>query len=83
MTFPERYRAEDTWFGKVMVMEIFHLAMTHSERRWTLTKTAKEFDCSIGLVSENLRLAVEIHINSDILKCQTRQEALNKMVKLR
>jgi hypothetical protein len=79
MTFLERYLREDTWFGKVMVMEIFHLAMTQRESNWTITKTAREFGCSIGLVSENLRLANEIHNNDKILKCGTRQEALRKI----
>lgn len=79
MTFRQRYDNESTWQGKVTVMEIYHLAMLHREKGWTVTKTANDFGVSIGLVSENLKLAKEIHINSRILKCESRQDALRKM----
>lgn len=79
MTFKEKYSSESTWYGKVMVMEIYHLAMRQRVNNWTITKTAEEFGCSIGLVSENLKLALAIHSNDAILKCETRQEALNKV----
>lgn len=79
MTFLERYAQESTWHGKVLVMEIYHLAMAHRQRGWTITKTAESFGCSIGLVSENLRLAHAIHVNEKILKCESRQDALKKL----
>ena len=60
-------------------MEIYHLAMTHRERNWTVTKTAEAFEVSIGLVSENLRLAQAIHRNERIIKCESRQDALRKI----
>jgi len=78
MTFKERYDTETTWHGKVTVMEIYHLAMCQREKGWTITKTAEHFECSIGLVSENLRLAQAIHTSEGILKCESRQEALKK-----
>lgn len=76
MTFLEKYRAETTWHGKVGVMEIYHLAMTHNHRKHTIAQTARMFECSLGLVSENLKLAEAIHKNKRILKCESRQEAL-------
>lgn len=79
MTFLERYRIEKTWHGKVLVMEIYHLAMNTREPGWTIGKTATDFEVSIGLVSENLRLANEIHRNDSILKCETRQDALKRL----
>ena len=79
MTFLERYRNETTWHGKALVMEIYHLAMSHRSKGWTLTRTAEHFGVSIGLVSENLRLAHAIHMNDKILKCESRQEALKKL----
>jgi hypothetical protein len=79
MTFKERYTNESTWHGKVTIMEIYHLAMCHRERNWTVTKTAEHFECSIGLVSENLRLAYTIHLDDKILKCESRQAALKKL----
>jgi hypothetical protein len=57
-------------------MEIYHLAMSQLERSWTITKTAEAFGVSIGLVSENLKLANSIHVDDKILRCETRQDAL-------
>lgn len=79
MTFPERYNQATIWFEKVLVMEIYHLAMTHREKGWTITKTADAFSVSIGLVSENLRLAQAIHTNDKVAKCESRQDALRRL----
>lgn len=78
MTFRDRYNSESTWHGKVAVMEIYHLAMCQRVKGWTITLTAEHFNCSIGLVSENLHLAQAIHSDPKILKCESRQEALKK-----
>jgi len=83
MTFLERYNQEHTWHGKAMVMEIYHLAMSSRSRDWTITKTAEHFGVSIGLVSENLRLAHAIHINDTIITIPSRTEALRKLPKHR
>lgn len=80
MTFPEKYKQENTWYGKALVMEIYHLAMKQrTENNWNLTNTAQHFGVSIGLVSENLRLADAIHSNSNFVKITSRQEALVKL----
>lgn len=79
MTFKERYQQEVTWHGRAMIMEIYHLAMLQRERGWNITKTAQHFEVSIGLVSENLRLANAMHVDEKIIKCETRQEALKKL----
>lgn len=79
MTFLERYHQEQTWHGKAMIMEIYHLVMVQRERKWTITKTAEHFRVSIGLVSENLRLAHAMHDDEKIIKCESRQEALKKL----
>lgn len=76
MTFLERYNSETTWHGKAMVMEIYHLTMCHRQKGWTITRTAEHFDVSIGLVSENLRLAHALHSYESLVKCETRQDAL-------
>lgn len=60
-------------------MEIYHLAMTTRSKNWTITKTAEHFQCSIGLVSENLRLAQGLHISINLMECETRQDALKRM----
>jgi hypothetical protein len=79
MTFKDRYSQESTWHGKVTVMEIYHLAMSQRVKGWTISKTAEHFECSIGLVSENLRLAQAIHSDEKFLKCESRQEALKRL----
>ncbi len=79
VSFTERYESEKTWYGKATVMEIFHMAAALSDRNWTVSKTANFFGVSIGLVSENLRLADALHHNEKLLECKTRQEALRKI----
>lgn len=79
MTFKQKYEECKDWRGKVTIMEIYHLAMYHRESNWTVTKTTNDFGVSVGLVSENLKLALAIHIDDKILKCESRQEALRKL----
>jgi hypothetical protein len=79
MTFLERYSLETTWHGKAMIMEIYHLAMLSRFKNWTISRTAEHFEVSIGLVSENLRLAHALHTNDNLLKCESRQDALRKL----
>ena len=81
MTFLERYNREDTWWGKTLIMEIFHLTMCRRDTEWTVGKTADQFGCSIGLVSENLRLAQYSHLESTLFNCETREAALKMLVK--
>jgi hypothetical protein len=76
MTFLERYNQETTWHGKAIVMEIYHLAMSTRSKNWTITKTAEHFECSIGLVSENLKLALALHTQTELIRCSSRQDAL-------
>lgn len=79
MTFQERYEQEKTWQGRVMIMEIYHFAMCQRVKEWTISNTANQFGCSIGLVSENIRIATAIHMNENLLKCETREDALKKV----
>jgi hypothetical protein len=79
MTFLEKYREAETWFDKAFVMEIYHLAMSQRDKSWTVGKTAEYFECSIGLASENLKLANHIHTQPKLLKIPTRQDALRKI----
>jgi hypothetical protein len=79
MKFYERYKLEQTWQGKVIIMEIYHLAMSQIRKGWTIQKTANNFHCSIGLVSENLRIADALHTEPDLLNCESRQNVLSKI----
>lgn len=79
MTFRDKYLQCNRWQDKVTVMEIYHLTMCSRIKGWTITQTAENFRCSIGLVSENLRLAQAIHSDEKILLCESRQEALRRL----
>jgi len=78
-TFKEKYEACKTWHDKVLVMEIFHLAMRARDSNWTVFKTANEFGCSVGLVSENLKIAQALHKHPQILQSPNRADALNRL----
>lgn len=62
-------------------MELYHLTMNH-RKTWSIAKTAHYFGVSIGLVSENLKLAHALH-NPDVCKSieslSTRQQALDRI----
>lgn len=78
-TFKERYHKEEIWHKKVLIMEIFHLTMGEKTKgKWTLRGTAKYFDVSIGLVSENLKLAIALN-NRVGLELLSRKQALAKI----
>lgn len=62
-----------------MVMEIYHLVQTQRFKEWTISKTAEHFGVSIGLASENLKLAHAIHLNAKYLEVASRNEALTKL----
>ncbi len=79
MTFMERYQQEETWYGKVLVMSIFHTVMCQKEKNWTLLDTAKSFEVSIGLVSENLKLARQLDTDPKFIKHKSRANALEKL----
>lgn len=79
MTFIDRYKSETTWHGKAIIMSLFHATACQRDKSWNLTMTAKSFDCSIGLVSENLRLAKLIDDNPTLINIPTRQDALKKL----
>jgi len=77
----EKYRKEDRWWGKVILMEVYHLTMLSNNTEWTLGDTSKFFDVSIALVSENLKIAKAMHIQKGIIHCKSRVEALRRVSK--
>lgn len=79
MTFLDKYYAATSWQEKVTIMEIYHLAMRNRHKDWTINKTAKDFGVSIGLVSENIRLAQAIHHDSSFMAIGRRADALRRI----
>lgn len=79
MTFLERYKTESNWAKRCIIMELYHLARITNNKNWTLTMTARDFDCSIGLVSENLKLANAIHKDEKLAEIELRMDALKRI----
>ena len=79
MTFLERYQKEDTWYGKVVIMEIYHLTMCQRNKGWTIAQTATDFGVSISLTSENLKLAEAMHTDEKLINCESRVKALRRV----
>jgi len=79
MTFIERYKKEETWYGKAIIMGIYHTVMCQKNKDWALIDTANDFQVSIGLVSENIRLALALDKDKNLINCKTRQIALEKI----
>lgn len=79
MTFREKYLKSEIWHEKAIVMEIYHLAMCQRIKGWTIGNTAQYFNVSIGLVSENLKLALAIHLDPVLIQSPNRQKALKRV----
>lgn len=82
MTLLEQYQQSESWSEKITLMELFHLGKRTVDKYWTLNDTARYFYVSIGLASENLKLAAAIHSYPFLLKCESRQKALNRLSQL-
>ncbi len=80
--FRLRYEKAENWYQKIILMEVFHLIQTSRNSRWTLNDTSETFKVSMGLVSENLKIARGFHTNPELLTCKNRQDALNKIEEL-
>lgn len=79
MTFLEKYKQVDKWHEKAIIIELYHLAMKVKDEDWNITKTANYFQISIGLVSENLKLAKTIHTRPEILLELSKDAAMRKI----
>lgn len=82
MTYKEKFRRSTDWKQKVLTVELFHLLMLSKNPKWKLNDTAKYFQVSIALVSENLKLAKFIE-NGIVGACTSRDNALQILRKLK
>lgn len=79
INFKEKYNSSDTWQEKAVLMALFHQAMCIKHPKlWNMKMTASHFDVSMGLVSENIRLATEMRGEKSelLMKTKTRDEGL-------
>ncbi len=78
-TFKDKYVTLTSWQEKAVLIALYHQAMCLKFTNWTLMDTSQHFSISIGLVSENIRLARFIdskEFGSKLMKCETRERAL-------
>jgi hypothetical protein len=78
ITFKEKYNSKGiTWQEKAVLISLYHTAMCMKYPTWNLQDTSLHFGVSIGLVSENIRLAKEIdNNNKKVIACLHREDAL-------
>lgn len=77
MDYKEQYEHEKIWHKKINIVAACHLEHCVKHKDWSITKTAKLLDLSIGTISENLRIAELIDKNPKLIeRCNNRKEAL-------
>lgn len=60
-------------------MGLFHQGASLKDKSWTVKDTASYFEVSIGLASENLRLAQAIQKHEKMMLAANREDALRMM----
>lgn len=70
-----RYKETSAWQEKVLIVKLYH-DYKKVNGHWTITQTAQYFSISIGLVSENIRIATVLGQDDNLWKIETRQKAL-------
>jgi hypothetical protein len=82
LTFKEKYKLCKTWQDKAVIISLYHTIMVFKYPTWTITDTSEHFGVSIGLVSENIKLAKEIDKgNKKLAECKSREDALKHLIK--
>lgn len=79
LNLKEKYNTVDTWQERAVLMSLFHQAMCIKHPKlWNMKMTASHFDVSMGLVSENIRLAAEMRGEKGelLMKTKTRDQGL-------
>lgn len=76
MTFKEAFHKSNNWQRKIVLISLYHNRCLALNSDWNLSDTAKYFEISIALVSENLKL--NSHYD-EIKDCKSRNEAIIKL----
>lgn len=79
LTFKDKYGQISMWQEKAVLISLYHTAMCMKFKNWNMQDTATHFGVSIGLVSENIRLAKYIDSKEDgskLMKIETREAGL-------
>lgn len=72
MTYKEAYKSTKQWQRKASLISTFHYKM-QLKGRWKIRDTAHYFDVSIGKVSEDIKIVLNME---RVKECDTRQKAL-------
>ena len=73
MTYKEAYKLTKQWQRKASLISIYHHKMKLLNKHWSVRLTASYFDVSIGKVSEDIKIVLNIE---KVKNCETRQDAL-------
>jgi len=75
MTVPKK----PTWQERVKEVLAYHIQCMHKDRYWTIKKTAKELNRSVGSVSQDINLAYFIRSHPQVENLRTYVQALEWM----
>lgn len=73
MTYKQKYDSCKTWQEKCLIINLYHCLMVLEHDDWQMRQTAKYFNISLGLVSEDIKLAIHIEL---VKSCKYRKDAL-------
>lgn len=78
------YHQTTIWWKKALLIHLYHSSQKVLDRKWNITKTARDLGVSIGLVSEDLRLAELIQTDDSIKTIyKSRLDALSILKKVK
>ena len=78
--FKNKFDQSTNWIDKVLIVSVFHNIQVLKNGSWKISNTALHFEISLGLCSENLRLAKEIDNGNDKIKNAKHREDALKMI---
>lgn len=83
LTFKDKYLSCKTWQDKAIVVGLYHTIMCIKYPSWTVLDTALHFEISVGLTSENIRLAEQINSGNESINKSASREAALKLIERR
>jgi len=73
MTYKEAYKSVKDWKKKASLISMFHHKMCLKNDKWTMRATALYFGVSLGKVSEDIKIVLQME---KVKNCETRHDAL-------
>ena len=60
MTYKEKYQTSKSWQQKVQIVNLYYQFKSGHGRKWSMRNTATYFGISLGLVSEYVKLGLNM-----------------------